>query len=170
MGAFMCASSVQAASLFSSSNWEANSCSSDQRITFYVTQDFITVPTTARHWTLSWVTILALPFHLLKVLFSPLSLFWKIKEGLWDHLAVCVHPLFIWFAMLSVPYHRKAGDQFFPEFILNIIFHPCIFLPGDEVFPSDFPTKIVYAFISPVHITRPAHLILRSEDPNNSWL
>jgi hypothetical protein len=49
MGAFVCASSAQAASLFSSSNLEANSCSYDQIIASYGTQAFIAVFTTARH-------------------------------------------------------------------------------------------------------------------------
>jgi hypothetical protein len=33
--------------------------------------------------------------HPLICILSPLSLFWKIKESFWDHLAVYVYPLFV---------------------------------------------------------------------------
>jgi hypothetical protein len=65
--------------------------------------------------------------------FQPVSFFWEIKRGLWDHfalsLSVCLSfpPNFcwqpyeitflsacLWFTVPSVSYQRNTGDYFFP--------------------------------------------------------
>jgi len=43
--------------------------------------------------------------------------------------------------------------------VLILHFHPCLGL-FSGLFPSSFSTKILYAFISAMHVTCPAHLIL----------
>jgi hypothetical protein len=75
-----------------------------------------------------------------------LSLFGKIKGGLWDHHAVGVsmnHALiFFSLSMQSVPYQIKLGDSFFPELLfISVITHNL----GQEL----FILKYFVVFLSP---------------------
>jgi hypothetical protein len=61
--------------------------------TFYGTRRFITVFTRAQHRSLSWARWnQSVPPHFiyLRSVISLLSLFWKMKGGLWDNLALCL--------------------------------------------------------------------------------
>jgi hypothetical protein len=66
--------------------------------------------------------IKSLNYMLLKWFLAYLLYLWKIKEGLWNHLAVCVsvYPPHFLFSMLSVLYQRKVDDRFFPELLVVI--------------------------------------------------